>query len=124
MDKTQWNYGNSSIVQNMDTHVVRYTGLFLKGLFYLFCLSQFSNPQHKIGRAQPNLKHSHTFQPNSPVTYSIQNHSRVQIQEWNTLDYAFQVELYKHMLSRLSQKWKRKFHFANISFLLFEVKLL
>ena len=41
----------------------------------------------------------HTFQPNSPVTYySMQNrylyyHSRIQIQECNTLEYALKVEL-------------------------------
>ena len=91
MDKTQGNYGNSSIAQNMDTHVVRYTGLLMKGLFHMFCLSQFSKAQHKFGRAQCNLKHFHTFQPNSPVIYySMQNrclyyHSRIQIQECNTM---------------------------------------
>ena len=99
MDKTQGNCGNSSIVQNIDTHVVRYTGLFMKGLFHLFCSSHFSKAQHKFGRAQCILKHFHTFQPNSPVTcYSMQNrclyyHSRIQIQECNTLEYALQVEL-------------------------------
>ena len=99
MDKTQGNYDNSSIVQNMDTHVVRYTGLFMKGLFHMLCLSQFSTAQHKFSRAQCNVKHFYTFQLNSPGTYysmqkmCLYHHSRIQIQEHNTLEYALEVEL-------------------------------
>ena len=99
MDKTQGNYGSSSIVQNMDAHVVRHTGLFMKDLFYLFCLSQFSKAQRKFGRAQCNVKHFHTFQLNSPVIYysmqtmCLYHHSRIQIQEYNTLEYVLEVEL-------------------------------